>query len=73
MKKIERNIWKMCYFLAIGIVVISFTPLVLAPEKIYPYVMGMPYNLGVSMLLSFVLVLLTIVGTFVHPGKFDED
>lgn len=69
----EKNIWRLCYLSAIVIVLLSFTPVLLEPEKIEPFFAGMPYHLWMSILFSVILVALTVVGTFVHPGKREVD
>lgn len=73
MRKTQKIIWKLCYISAMVIVVLSFTPVLLEPEKVEPFVVGIPYHLWMSILFSIILVVLTVLGTFVHPGKREVD
>jgi len=50
-------------------VFLIFTPLVIPAEKADPYLLGMPYTMWVGLLVSFVLLALTIFGSWVHPGR----
>ncbi len=69
MKSIKRKIWLLCCISAAIIVIIGFTSLAI-PENVYrPKFLGLPYPLWVSMLLSVLLVVLTVLGTLVHPGN----
>ncbi|NNE77779.1 MAG: hypothetical protein HKN31_11985 [Pricia sp.] len=69
MKSNKNILWLLCCISAAVVVILGLTPLAI-PENIFlPKFLGMPYALWVSMLLSFLLVVLTILGTLVHPGK----
>ena len=69
MKTNKKTLWLFCCISAVVIVILGFTPLAI-PENIYlPKFLGMPYALWVSMLLSVLLVVLTVLGTLVHPGN----
>lgn len=45
--------------IAIGLVVFTFSPLILHPGKIEPKVLSLPFTLWTSILITIVLVLLT--------------
>jgi len=65
--------WKICIAIFIILSVISFTPLVL-PQNVYkPEVLGIPYTLWTSFLITLAFVLLTYVGTKLHPGNKEEE
>ena len=68
MKK-SRKYWTLCTALVIVILVLGYTPLMI-PDGIYkPMILGIPYSLWTSMLVTGVLVALTYVGSKVHPGS----
>jgi len=69
----QKKLWLLCCILAIGIAIIGFTPFAIPENTFRPQFMGMPYPLWVSMLLSVLLVLLTFLGTLVHPGNANTD
>jgi hypothetical protein len=69
MRSIKKKIWLLCCISAAIIVVIGFTSLALPENEHHPKFLGIPYALWVSMLLSVLLVLLTVLGTLVHPGN----
>jgi hypothetical protein len=50
-------------------VILIFTPLVVPANKSLPFVLGMPYTLWMGLAASFVLLMLTIFGSWVHPGR----
>jgi len=55
-----------------ALVVTTFTPLVI-PYGIYkPLLLGLPYSLWISILISIGLVVLTFIATRVHPGRKSE-
>lgn len=56
-------------FLAVSSV--TFTPLVIEPNKIEPTLGGLPYTLWTSILIGFGLLGLTYLGTRVHPRERD--
>lgn len=68
MKKSKR-IWTLCGVLVIVLLVLGYTPLMI-PNGVYkPMIMGIPYSLWTSFLVTAVLVLLTYIGSKVHPGS----
>lgn len=70
----NRNVsWKITVMLALMVVIVAFTPLVLAPGKINPKIFSMPFTLWVSIALTIVLVLLTyIAGHLLFKKKESE-
>jgi hypothetical protein len=62
MKKDKKKILR--YLLvgtAVGLVILTFTPLILNPGKIEPKILSLPYTLWTSILISMILVLLTFL------------
>lgn len=55
-------------FMALVIVVISFTPLVIPAHTYRPQLFGLPYSLWMGILVTVALVFLTWVATRIHPG-----
>jgi hypothetical protein len=50
-------------------VIVIFSPLVIPAHESQPFFLGMPYTLWTGILVSFILLALTIVGSWVHPGR----
>ena len=65
-KKNQKLHWRITVTIAVVLMLITFTPLVIAPGKIGPKLFSMPYTLWVSMLISIALVVLTFIGGRVH-------
>ena len=73
MNRKKTVFWRIYTALVFVLIVITFTPLII-PQGIYkPMVLGIPYTLWVSTLITLVLVLLTYLGSKAHPGKDDEE
>lgn len=69
----KQKYWKVCCGIAIILSLITFTPLVI-PQGVYePMLMGIPYTLWTSFIITVLLVILTYIGTIVHPGVHKED
>ena len=61
--------WKICVAVAIFLSAITFTPLVIPVGKYQPELFGIPYTFWISFLNTVLLVLVTFIGTRVHPGR----
>jgi hypothetical protein len=48
---------------ALGLVILTFTPLVLHPGKIEPKILSMPFTLWISILITIILVVLTYLAS----------
>ena len=70
-KNKERLYWRITSAAAVILIVVTFTPLVMAPGKINPKLLSMPYTLWVSILITILLVVLTFIGGRIHL-KDDE-
>lgn len=53
--------------------ILTFTPVVTPHGKATPEVMGMPYTMWVGLLWTILLVVITWIGTQVHPGFEDKE
>lgn len=71
----KRNIryWRICVILVVLLIILAYTPLML-PHGVYkPMFMGLPYTLWTSILITISLVVLTYIGSKVHPGSDEEE
>jgi hypothetical protein len=72
MKRNKRN-WRICTLLVLVLVVLGYTPLMI-PHGIYkPMIFGIPYSLWTSILVTVALVVLTYMGSKVHPGNDERE
>ncbi len=62
------RLWNYCKIIIGILVVLIFTPLVTPADQIEPTLLLMPYSLWVGILVSIILVLVTYLGSRVHPG-----
>lgn len=60
-KKQKQNLRYLLIALALGLVILTFTPLILNPGKIEPKVLSMPFTLWTSILITVILVVLTFL------------
>ncbi len=65
----RSQLWTLCRIAVAVIVVLIFTPLVIPFQKADPFFLGMPYTLWMGLVVSFILLGLTIAGSWVHPGR----
>ena len=68
-----NNIWRLIVGAVLFCLALQFSPLVLAQNKLEPYILGMPFTLWFGILITLLLVLLTAVGGYVFSRlKSDE-
>lgn len=72
MRKTDK-FWRICYWTAIIVAFLSYTPVVIPNGKFRPELFGMPYTLWMGFVFYFLLVLLTLWGTKVYPDHDEED
>jgi len=67
MKKDKRKIQRyLLVGIALGLVILTFTPVILNPGKIEPKILSLPYTLWTSILITMILVLLTYLVSRLH-------
>ena len=68
MKK-KNKYWRICTILVPLLIVLAYTPLMI-PHGVYkPMILGLPFTLWTSFLITLALVILTFIGAKVHPGR----
>ena len=72
MRVSKGTLWKVCCFAASLIAIVGLTPLSIPEGEVNPKLLALPYPLWVGILNCVILLLLTIIGTVVHPGKRQE-
>ncbi len=72
MKK-KRLYWNISCIAALVLCIITFTPLVIPQGVSSPKLGGVPYSLWTSFIITVLLVVLTFIGTRVHPGMHKEE
>jgi len=71
--KRNRKYWSICVILVVILIVIGYTPIMI-PKGVYkPMILGIPYSLWLSFIITVALVTLTYIGTKVHPGTDEEE
>jgi uncharacterized membrane protein (DUF485 family) len=65
----NKTSWHILIGCAILLTIVTFTPLVIPQGTYQPEWLGMPYSLWMSILVTIGYVVLTFIGTRVHPGK----
>ncbi len=72
MKK-SHPFWKICVA-AVGLLcLLSFTPLVIPPGVLDPSFLGIPRTLWAGILIYVAIVVVTFIGTLVHPEAGDTE
>jgi hypothetical protein len=70
-KKLKQ--WRILRLIAIGLCLLTFTPLVIPKGVFTPELFGVPYSLWTSFLITVALVFLTYLGTKVHRTDEEEE
>ena len=65
--------WKICVTLVVTLSLLTFTPLIMPAGVYQPELFGIPYTFWTSFLLTVLLVVLTFIGTRVHPGRNSDE
>jgi len=75
MEKSQRKIinWRICIFIVILLTALGLSPLVIPSGIFKPGFLGMPYTLWMGSLVCICLVLMTYIGSRVHPGNNNEN
>jgi hypothetical protein len=61
--------WKICCAAAFSLVIITFTPIITPAGVHKPELLGIPFTLWAGILIAVGLVLLTFIGTRIHPSR----
>ncbi|MDH5397165.1 MAG: hypothetical protein OEX02_03415 [Cyclobacteriaceae bacterium] len=69
----KRIFWRLCVAAAIIVCGLSFTPLAIPAGQHQPWLFGMPYSLWMGILLTILMVVLTWLGSKVHPGTYNTE
>lgn len=72
-KKRSKLYWRITAGVTILLMLITFTPIVIAPGKIEPKLFSMPFTLWVSILITIAIVVLTYIGGRVHLKDKDQN
>jgi len=65
----KKTIWRICTLVVPILIILAYTPLMI-PNGVYkPMLLGLPYTLWTSFIITVVLVALTYIGARVHPGN----
>lgn len=64
----KKSLWRITCILVVLFTAMAFSPLVIPPGKFEPELFGLPYTLWTGIGVSLILVILTLVGTKLHPG-----
>ena len=70
--KYNKRLWRICVTAVILVIAVTFSPFIIAPGKINPSVLGMPFTLWTSILTTIALVVLTYLGGRVSPNDEEE-
>lgn len=75
MKKSQRKItnWRICIIVVILLAALGLSPVVIPTGVFKPSFLGMPYTLWMGLLVCIGLVLMTFIGSRVHPGNTNEN
>ena len=68
-----RIYWRICVVLVISLTVLGYTPVIIPAGVHKPAIAGIPYSLWTSFLITVALVVLTYIGSKVHPGNDKEE
>lgn len=71
-KKKNRLYWRIIAAVAVFLILLTFTPVIIAPGKTEPRLFAMPYTLWTSILITIILVVLTYLGGRVHLNDDNE-
>ena len=65
--------WKLCCAGAILLAVLTLTPLVIPQGEMAPLLGGVPRTLWAGILIAIAFVVLTFIGSRVHPAMHTEE
>jgi len=71
-KPTRRLAWNACIACAVLLFLFSFSPIVLSPGEPSPALLGIPRTLWLGLAAYIALVVVTYIGTRVHPDEDDK-
>ncbi|MEM6344740.1 MAG: hypothetical protein AAF927_12695 [Bacteroidota bacterium] len=69
----RNRLWLLCCTAVLALIAIIYNPWTLSPNKLDPKLFGLPFNLWFGFLAMGLLILLTIIGTWIHPVHEDKE
>ncbi len=69
----RKKTWLICCLFVLGLIALTYSPVVLSPGKMEPSVGAIPYTLAWGFGISLIMVAMTIIGARVHPVNEEED
>lgn len=72
-KQPNTTYWYLCIAAAVLLTIVTFTPLVIPAGVYKPRLIGVPYTLWMTILITLLYVAITFIGTKVHPGRNEDD
>ncbi len=75
MKKSQRKstYWRICIIVVILLAALGLSPVVIPIGVFKPGFLGMPYTLWMGSVVCACLVIMTFIGSRVHPGNPNEN
>ena len=75
MEKSQRKVtyWRICIIVVILLAALGLSPVVIPAGVFKPGFLGMPYTLWLGILVCICLVLVTYIGSRVHPGNNNKN
>jgi hypothetical protein len=67
--KVKMRLWIICAIMVLLLTAIGLSPLTIPANVFEPILFGAPYTLWMGFIVTVLLVLLTFLGSRVHPGK----
>lgn len=71
--KNRKILWRLCVVAVVFITVAIYSPLITKTGKIEPSVLGLPFSLWTSILLTIIVVFLSYLGGLVLPFKEEDE
>jgi hypothetical protein len=75
MEKSQRKItnWRICIIVVILLAALGLSHVVIPPGVFKPSFLGMPYSLWMGVLVTICLIIMTFIGSRVHPGNNNKN
>ena len=70
---VKQLIWRICCIIVLSILVLTYSPLVLKPHTVDPWLFGLPFTLWSTLASAFSIVLVTAIAAFFRPDQGASD